>query len=71
MMSAFDAEAKEKGYTIISRGIVPELVCYIEELEAKLEKAVEALKFYAYVDDDQGIRAIKILEEMGVKRDGK
>jgi hypothetical protein len=35
--------------------------------EAKLAMAVEALKFYAYVDDDQGIRARKILEEMGEK----
>jgi prefoldin subunit 5 len=36
-----------------------------DEERVKLAMAVEALKFYAYFDDDQGIRARKILEEMG------
>jgi len=42
----------------------------IEELEANLAKAINALKFYGWEDDDQGVYAGRVLEELGYKFQG-
>lgn len=39
----------------------------IKELETNLAKAVEGLKYYAWVDDDQGVRANQLLKDLGYK----
>jgi hypothetical protein len=40
------------------------------ELEVKLNKAIAALKFYGWEDDDQGAYACRVLKDLGYKYSG-
>ena len=60
-MSDIPKQLRDPSVFLVSR---KDTADYIEELEDKLAKAVEALKFYSEVDDDGGWIATKALAEL-------